>query len=76
MRWIALQACIRTEPGPVVMDEAAAQRALASIALGFTPRVALEGEAVLLEVSGSLQRTTDFIMVFTPLILMPDGQNP
>ena len=55
MRWIALQACIRTEPGPVVMDEAAAQRALASIALGFTPRVALEGEAVLLEVSGSLR---------------------
>ena len=55
MRWIALQACIRTEPGPLAMDEAAAQRALASIALGFTPRVALLDEAVLLEVSGSLR---------------------
>jgi protein ImuB len=55
MRWIALQACIRTEPGPAVLDEAAAQRALASIALGFTPRVALLDEAVLLEVSGSLR---------------------
>jgi protein ImuB len=55
MRWIALQACIRTECGPAVLDEAAAQRALASIALGFTPRVALLDEAVLLEVSGSLR---------------------
>lgn len=55
MRWIALQACIRTEPGTVVMDEVAAQRALASIALGFTPRVALLDEAVLMEVSGSLR---------------------
>ncbi|NMM04787.1 DNA polymerase Y family protein [Polaromonas sp.] len=55
MRWIALQACIRTEPGPAVLNQAAAQRALASIALGFTPRVALLDEAVLLEVSGSLR---------------------
>ncbi|MGA8783716.1 MAG: DNA polymerase Y family protein [Polaromonas sp.] len=55
MRWIALQACIPTEAGPCVMDEAAAQRALASIALGFTPRVALVDEAVLLEVAGSLR---------------------
>jgi protein ImuB len=55
MRWIALQACIRTEAGAAGLDEAAAQRALASIALGFTPRVALLDEAVLLEVSGSLR---------------------
>jgi protein ImuB len=55
MRWIALQACIRTEAGPAVLEEAAAQRALASIALRFTPRVALLDEAVLLEVSGSLR---------------------
>jgi protein ImuB len=55
MRWIALQACIRTEAGPAVLEEAAAQRALASIALGFTPRVALLDEAVLLEISGSLR---------------------
>ncbi|MGH6637289.1 MAG: Y-family DNA polymerase [Polaromonas sp.] len=55
MRWIALQACISTEPGPSVIDEAAAQRALGSIALGFTPRVALLDEAVLMEVAGSLR---------------------
>src|SRR5207247_11165158 len=53
--WIALQACITTEPGAAVMDEAAAQRALASIALGFTPRVALADEAVLMDVTGSLR---------------------
>jgi protein ImuB len=55
MRWIALQACIPAEAGPAGLDEAAAQRALASIALGFTPRVALLDEAVLLEVSSSLR---------------------
>ena len=52
MRWIALQACI-TEPA--VMSEAAAQRAISCIALGFTPRVTLLDEAVLIEVSGSLR---------------------
>jgi protein ImuB len=51
MRWIALQACISTEPGrAAAMDEA-----LGSIALGFTPRVALVDEAVLMEVAGSLR---------------------
>ena len=54
MRWIALQACI-TEPGPSGMDDAAAQRAVASMALGLTPRVTLLDEAVLMEVSGSLR---------------------
>ncbi len=63
--WIALQPCITTEPRPPMLDEAAAQRlapdaaavqrALASIALGFTPRVALVDEAVLLDVTGSLR---------------------
>jgi protein ImuB len=43
-----------TEPGARVMD-AAAQRAVGSIALGFTPRVALLDEAVLLDVTGSLR---------------------
>ena len=60
MRWIALQACITSEPAPSVagkalIDEAAAQRALGCIALGFTPRVALVDEAVLMEVAGSLR---------------------
>ena len=60
MRWIALQACITSEPAPSVagkalIDEAAAQRALGCIALGFTPRVALLDEAVLMEVAGSLR---------------------
>ncbi len=54
MRWIALQACI-TEPGPSGMDDATAQRAVASMALGLTPRVTLLDEAVLMEVSGSLR---------------------
>ena len=54
MRWIALQACI-TDPGPSGMDDAAAQRAVASMALGLTPRVTLLDEAVLMEVSGSLR---------------------
>jgi protein ImuB len=55
MRWIALQACIPIDPVPSVMDAASAQQALASIALGFTPRVALVDEAVLMEVAGSLR---------------------
>ena len=55
MRWIALQACIRTEAGAPVVNDAASQQALAGIALGFTPRVALVDEAVLMEVSGSLR---------------------
>ena len=37
------------------MDNAAAQRAVGSIALGFTPRVVLVDEAVLLDVTGSLR---------------------
>ena len=55
MRWIALQALILTEPAPVLMSGAQAQRATACIVLGFTPRVALVDEAVLIEVSGSLR---------------------
>ena len=55
MRWIALQALTPTESAPASMSEAAAQHAMACIALGFTPRVALLDEAVLMEVSGSLR---------------------
>ncbi len=55
MRWIALQALTPTESAPALMSDAAAQHALACIALGFTPRVALLDEAVLMEVSGSLR---------------------
>jgi protein ImuB len=55
MRWIALQACITGDSAPALIDEAAAQRALGCIALGFTPRVALVDEAVLMEVAGSLR---------------------
>ena len=59
--WIALFTSITsitsttTEPGGPVMDAAAAQRAVGSIALGFTPRVALLDEAVLMDVTGSLR---------------------
>lgn len=53
--WIALQTAITTEAGPALMDEAALQRTVASLALGFTPRVALVDEAVLLDVTGSLR---------------------
>ena len=62
MRWIALQAC-SIEPAASI-DEAAAQQvvcamaaqqAICFISLGFTPRVALCGNAVVLEVSGSLR---------------------
>ena len=58
MRWIALQA-FSIEPaaggaGPSACCEAA-QQAISAIALGFTPRVALCGNAVVMEVSGSLR---------------------
>ena len=54
MRWIALQARL-SEPGSVLLDEASTQHALASLALGFTPRVALADGAVLMDVTGSLR---------------------
>lgn len=53
--WIALHTSITIEPGAGNMDEAEAQRAVASLALGFTPRVALLDEAVLMDVTGSLR---------------------
>ena len=53
--WIALHTSITIEPGAGCMDEADAQRAVASMALGFTPRVALLDEAVLMDVTGSLR---------------------
>ena len=59
--WIALFTSITsitsttTEPCTLVMDAAAAQRAVGSIALGFTPRVTLVDEAVLIDVTGSLR---------------------
>lgn len=55
MRWIALQALTPTESAPALLSAAAVQHAMACIALGFTPRVALLDEAVLMEVSGSLR---------------------
>ena len=48
--WIALHISTRTEPGP-----AAVQKAVASLALGLTPRVAMVDEAVLMDVTGSLR---------------------
>ena len=48
--WIALHTSITTE-----WDPAAARQAVASIALGFSPRVALLDEAVLVDVTGSLR---------------------
>jgi protein ImuB len=56
--WIALFTSITsitTEPGGPVMDDAAAQCAVGSIALSFTPRVTLVDEAVLMDVTGSLR---------------------
>ncbi len=53
--WIALHTSITTEPGAGTLDEADAQRAVASMALGFTPRVALLDEAVLMDVTASLR---------------------
>ena len=56
--WIALHTLITTEPGAAragLMDASAAQRAVASLVLGFTPRVTLLDEAVLMDVTGSLR---------------------
>lgn len=52
MRWIALQVC-SIEPAATLTDEAA-QQAICALSLSFTPRVAMSGNAVVLEVSGSL----------------------
>ena len=54
MRWIALQAC-STEPGAPLPDQALVQSQLASLALAFTPRVALLDEAVVMDVTASLR---------------------
>ena len=54
--WIALHtSTTTTEAGSALLDEALLQRAVASMALGFTPRVALLDEAVLMDVTGSLR---------------------
>ncbi len=53
--WIALHTSITTEAPEVAWEAAAVQRAVARIALGFSPRVALLDEAVLVDVSGSLR---------------------
>ena len=55
MRWIALQALVPTEAATAPVTVLAVQHAMACIALGFTPRVTLLDEAVLLEVSSSLR---------------------
>ena len=58
MRWIALQA-FSIEPAAGGAGQSTccdvAQQAISAIALGFTPRVALCGNAVVMEVSGSLR---------------------
>jgi protein ImuB len=54
--WIALCISITTEADALcVLDAAGAQQAVASLALAFTPRVALLDEAVLMDVTGSLR---------------------
>ena len=54
--WIALRISITTEAAQQWSEDAAAlQRAVASLALSFTPRVALVDEAVLMDVTGSLR---------------------
>ena len=53
--WIALHTSITTEAGAGAWDCAAVQQAVARIALGFSPRVALLDEAVLMDVTGSLR---------------------
>jgi protein ImuB len=54
--WIALRISTTTDAvQPWTQDAAALQRAVASLALGFTPRVALVDEAVLMDVTGSLR---------------------
>ena len=62
MRWIALQALSiesaeaqSAEAQSPVISAAAAQLAICAVSLSFTPRVALCGDAVVLEVSGSLR---------------------
>ena len=52
--WIALHTSITTE---AVWDAASARQAVASIALGFSPRVALVDEAVLVDVTGTLRNS-------------------
>ena len=52
--WIALHTSISTEAAQPPEHEAV-QQAVASMALGFTPRVALVDEAVLMDVTGSLR---------------------
>ena len=42
------------------MDAAAAQRAVGNIALGFTPRVALLDEAVLMDVTAACGFSADW----------------
>lgn len=54
MRWIALQARL-LEPGTVLLDKAATLHSVACMALSFTPRVALAGGAVLMDVTASLR---------------------
>lgn len=54
--WIALRISITTDAVQSwTQDAAAVQQAVASLALGFTPRVALVDEAVLMDVTGSLR---------------------
>ena len=56
--WIALHTSITIEASlseRAEVDQAAIQHAVASMALGFTPRVALVDEAVLIDVTGSLR---------------------
>lgn len=56
--WIALHISTTTEAGDEgrpALDADAVQRAVASLALGLTPRVALVDEAVLMDVTGSLR---------------------
>ncbi|MEO6017085.1 MAG: DNA polymerase Y family protein [Polaromonas sp.] len=54
--WIALRISIPTDTAQHwVPDAAAMQRLVASMALGFTPRVSLLDEAVLMDVTGSLR---------------------
>ncbi|SFV02377.1 protein ImuB [Polaromonas sp. YR568] len=54
--WIALRISITTEAAqPWAQDAAAVQQVVASMALGFTPRVAVVDEAVLMDVTGSLR---------------------
>jgi protein ImuB len=54
--WIALRISITTDAAqPWAQDAMAVQQVVASMALGFTPRVALVDEAVLMDVTGSLR---------------------